>query len=333
MRSRWTRWLASVALVALAGMAGAAQTLRGSAANDLRVVQDAAGRFEISVPASWMVRVAPRGHGTIALVARARDAAGGFAPNVTVVAEDLPPATTAEEYGGASMASLRSRLRGLRVLSEGQASVGGAPGYARAFTWIAEDGTPVYAIQAYLVHDGLGLIATGSTRNTPAAISRDARILRDVVLSLRALDAAAQLHSAAPGGEPGVEARRDLFAPPPGASSSAESGQAGGSLPPVPSAGGAPLPPLPPATPVPPPPLGGAPSPSSPPAPRLPRLAAVVLGPAPQAVLRGADGSYAIVHRGEHTSWGTIEAIRASGVVLSTPSGTHTLVWSTGGSQ
>jgi hypothetical protein len=325
------RWLASGALVALAGVAGAAPAPVGTAAHGLRVVRDAAGRFEISIPASWDVRVSPGASGVVALIARAHAAPGEFATNVVVTAEALPAAMTSAGFGQASAAMLRNTLQAFRVLSEGSARVGGSPGYTRTYAWLTGNGIPVYVIQAYLARDGVGLVATGSTRNDPASIARDAPVLRRIVLSLRALgDIATRGDESLSGATAALGARRDLFAPPPGATP--VPGQGSPALPSVPSAGAVSLPPLPPATPLPPPALGSGASPSSPPAPPLPRLAAVVLGPAPQAVLRGADGSYAIVHPGEHTSWGTIEAIRASGVVLATPSGTHTLVWSVGGS-
>jgi hypothetical protein len=332
MNARCVRWCAAGALVALAGMAGAAPAPTGTAALDTRVVRDAAGRFEISIPASWEVRVFPPGSGGVALIARAHAAPGEFVTNVVVTAEALPAGMTSAGYGQASAAMLRNTLRAFRALSEGPARAGGGPGYTRTYTWLTGNGTPVYAIQAYLAREGVGFVATGSTRNDPASIARDASMLRRLVLSLRALGSvAARGGEPMPGATAALGARRDLFAPPPGATPAL--GRGSPALPSVPSAGAVPLPPLPPATPLPPPALGSGTSPPSPPAPPPPRLAAVVLGPVPQAVLRGADGTYAIVHRGEHTSWGTIEAIRASGVVLATPSGTHTIVWSAGGSQ
>jgi hypothetical protein len=132
----------------------------------------------------------------------------------------------------------------------------------------------------------------------------------------------AQARGAAP-------ARRDLFALPEGAAPPPGRGRAA-ALPPVPSAGGVPLPPLPPGVPALPAPLpsGGSGRPEAPsPSALPPRLAAVILGPSPQAVLAGADGAYLIVRRSDRTPWGTVAAIRASGVVLKTESGAQTISW------
>jgi len=320
--------------VALANVAGAAPAIPGTAnqnaAQAMSVTRDAAGRFEISIPASWDVRTSPPGRDPVALVARAPVAPDTFAPNVTVIAQELPTVMSSADYGRASATVLRTTLHAFRVVAEGEARVGGAPGYIRTFTWLGENGTPLYAIQAYLTHDRLGLIATGSTTNGLVSVAQDAPVLRHSVLSLRALGSADEdAHAAPPTAAADMQGRRDLFAPPEGTATTAGLRPTNGTLPPVPSLGSLPLPPMPPAMPVPPPALGSASSPSGPAAPPLPHLAAVVMGPAPQAVLRSGD-TYAIVHQGEHTSWGTVAAIRASGVVLDTDTSTHTISWSGG---
>jgi len=330
-RARW--WIAG-ALAALVGAVGAVAAVRapaGPAPPGTRLVRDAAGRFEISIPASWETRIAPPGRGAAALVASAPGAGDGAGPSVAVTVEALPRPMTAQEYAHAGMPLPGAAMSALRVLSEGPASVGGSPGYARTFTWISGNGTPTYTVQAYVVRGALGLIATGSTRNAPEAVSRDSGVLRGVVLSLRALGAAQAPRGAAAGDERVAAGRRDLFAAPPSAAEPSGSSQGGVTLPPVPSAGGVPLPPMPPTAPLLPPAPGSGAPPAPKPAPPLPRLAAVVLGPTPQAVLKGADGAYAIVRRSERTPWGTVAAIRASGVVLDTGSGTRTISW-TGGS-
>lgn len=127
----------------------------------------------------------------------------------------------------------------------------------------------------------------------------------------------------------GRSVRRDLFAPTAGVPQASTRGQT--LLPQIPSADGPPLPPLPPATPLPPPVLGSALAQAPTSAPPLPRLAAIVLGPNPQAVLRG-DRTYTIVREGELTPWGTVAAIRTSGVVLTGPA-SQTISWPTGGSR
>jgi len=139
-----------------------------------------------------------------------------------------------------------------------------------------------------------------------------------------------QPNASAPQPAPAIGARRDLFAPPPGAVTDGATHAGLPVLPPIPEAPG-PLPaglPLPPIAPALPGPAGG-PEPPSPPV----ELAGLVLGGSPQAVLRSGT-TYLIVHQGDHTPWGTVSAITAAGVVLTEGTGTtsRTVTFSHGGS-
>mgnify|MGYP001167495693 CR=1 FL=1 len=323
------RWLLVALLAATTNVAGAGPSTMpaaGPAADLVRLVRDPAGRFEITVPALWEVRTTDGQSGVVALVARAPGAPGGVAPELTVTVERVESRMTSDAYARASLALFRTVMHGLRVLNEAPAPLGGASGYSRTLTWVTGDGIPVYAVQTYVTSGVLGLVATGSTRNEPPAIARDAPILQRIVTSLRALETGAAPRPAPSAAAPAdLVGRRDLFAPPAGAA-----GRAGAPLPQVPSANGLPLPPLPGGAPVPPPSLGAAGSPGQP-AP-LPRLAAVITGPVPQAVLQSGT-AYTIVREGDHTAWGRVAAIHPSSVVLDSGSGTQTISWVQGGSR
>jgi hypothetical protein len=249
-------------------------------------------------------------------------------PQASVVVERVPPEETTDTYAAAKAKELVGSLGSAEPLPIGiTLDLLGERAHVAAFGW-STGGAKYAIVQVSAASRGVGAVLT-------LTWDPESRAQEQVI---EAVAHTVDIHGAPPSAagptrRQEIEGRRDLFAPPPGMASSGPAGaRRSATLPPVPSAGSVPLPPPPPGVPVPPAPVGAPQAPGSQQQPPLPALAAVVLGPVPQAVLK-SGASYVIVHRGESTPWGTVVAIRASAVVIATPAGEQTIPWSTGGSR
>jgi hypothetical protein len=110
---------------------------------------DEAG-FSIEYPGGWTVQEVPDRSGVVVALFQRESARDGFAENVNVVLEELPPNVTLEQYTAASLTNLDRAFPDAEVLEEEDRSVGEYPGH-----WIRYDaeqrGRHLSFLQAWLV--------------------------------------------------------------------------------------------------------------------------------------------------------------------------------------
>jgi hypothetical protein len=112
-----------------------------------------AGMTTLELPAEWDDRsiytfVAPEQTRAAPTMARAQS----FRPNVVVTREPCGAYDRPEAYAKDQLAESRKQLPQLRVIEENATAVGGKPGFARLFTFVAPpQNVTVQQLQAFVI--------------------------------------------------------------------------------------------------------------------------------------------------------------------------------------
>lgn len=114
-----------------------------------RYTSEEAG-FSIEYPNGWSAQKVTDQPGVLVALFQRQSARDGFAENVNVLLEELPPNVTLEQYTAANVANLDRAFQNLEVLEEEDRTIGEHPGH-----WIHYDadqqGRTLSFLQAWLV--------------------------------------------------------------------------------------------------------------------------------------------------------------------------------------
>ena len=112
--------------------------------------ENAEAGFSIQYPKGWTSQEVTDQSGVVVALFARRSAGDGFAENVNILREELPPNVTFEQYTQANLANLAQTFPNADVLEEEERGIGEHPGH-----WIRYDaeqrGQQVSFLQAWLI--------------------------------------------------------------------------------------------------------------------------------------------------------------------------------------